>query len=144
MAQEITRKNVKLVIFDMDYTLMNWVGGGPKLYVDVESVLEYIKEKGIKMAIASYNINPMHFLKKFGIEEYFDFIATDDAKDIMNVDYKKSMLKRILEHYEIEPQEAVFFDDQPCNILTAERLGIKSHLVDMNSGVNLQDVIMLV
>jgi hydroxymethylpyrimidine pyrophosphatase-like HAD family hydrolase len=43
----------KLIIFDLDSTLMSDYG---KLYDNVEKLLSEIREKKIKIALASYNV----------------------------------------------------------------------------------------
>jgi putative hydrolase of the HAD superfamily len=133
----------KLVIFDLDHTLIDWVYGAPKLYPQTEYVVEYLKERNMKMVIATYNKEAVYILHKLGIISYFDFIAIEKTTNIMLVDYKESILKNLLEKYNISPNEAIFFDDQPCNIQTAQQLGIKTVLVN-GEGVNVKDVLLLV
>jgi HAD superfamily phosphatase (TIGR01681 family) len=112
-----------LVIFDLDDTLMSIEG---KLYSNVKAMLETIKKRGMKIALASYNNNGEQRLKENGIREYFDIVECEYwvSKDLL--DYKKDMLSRILKEAKVMPADVIFFDDNTRNIKTAEEMGINA------------------
>jgi HAD superfamily phosphatase (TIGR01681 family) len=112
-----------LVIFDLDETLMSNEG---KLYSNVKAMLETIKTRGMKIALASYNSNGETRLKENGIREYFDIVECEYwvSKDL--IDYKKEMLSKILKETKAMPVDVMFFDDNTRNIKTAEEMGINA------------------
>lgn len=122
----------ELIIFDLDQTLVDWFGGEPHLFPDVPNILESLSIYGYKIALASYNRWAEHYLEKFGLIHYFDIIAIDIQNTFDKLDYKKDLLEKILKHFNISPEKALFYDDQKKNIVTGNELGIQSIYLNMN------------
>jgi putative hydrolase of the HAD superfamily len=124
--------NKQLIIFDLDQTLVDWFGGEPHLFPDVPNILESLSKYGYKIVLASYNRWAEHYLEKLGVSHYFDMIAIDILNTFDKLDYKKDLLEKILKHFNISPEKALFFDDQKKNVHTGNALGIDSIYLDMN------------
>jgi len=112
----------KLVIFDLDLTLVSESG---ELYDNVDAMLKDIKAKDIIIALASYNFYGERLLTRKGIRQYFDVVVCEDWQSD-TIDYKFTMLKKILQDTNVEPCDVVFYDDNIKNIKNGEELGIKS------------------
>jgi 2-haloacid dehalogenase len=91
-------------------------------------ILKALKEKGY----------PVYALSNWNAELYnrtvddFPFLQWFDGKVISSeVKMKKpdeNIYHYLLEKYSIRPETALFIDDNPQNVATAERLGIRSIL----------------
>jgi HAD superfamily hydrolase (TIGR01509 family) len=108
-----------LVIFDLDFTLHNG-----NLYTNVKKMLREIKERDIKIALASYNRSAKTRLKEYGIIEYFDVIVWEDWQTQNNLDNKRRMLSKVLDETKADVKSVIFFDDDIKNIKTGEEMGI--------------------
>ena len=128
--------NIKCVIFDLDYTLLNHYTY--RLYDDVVEILSELKSNGYKVALASYNAYAKNVLKEFDIYDYFDYIEYEDVRysNWNNIDNKRSMLERLIKKLNVEAQEILFIDDQRQNINVASDLGINVCLVNRISGIS--------
>lgn len=130
--------NIKLVIFDLDKTLIN-----ETLCDETEKVLQQLKEKKYMMAIASYNKYAKWFCDRYDISKFFDVIC---AKRDLN---KASHIQSIINFYftcgiKIQPYEIMFFDDKHSNCNFIQQFGIISHLVDKKHGIRLSDIKLLI
>lgn len=122
----------KLIIFDLDSTLMSDYG---ELYDNVEKMLREIREKKIKIALASYNVNGENRLKRSGIRQYFDMIICESWNQ-EDIDYKDKMLQQVLKSMDMEASDVIFFDDNIKNIKTAEKLGVNAiHVVEADNSI---------
>lgn len=128
----LLKDNIELVIFDLDQTLIEWHFGEPHLFPDVVKILNSLYASKFKMAVATYNSWAEHYLKKMGLDHYFDMIGIDIVNTFDRLDYKKDLLSKILEQLNVPPNKALFFDDQMKNIRTGCELGIHSIYVNMN------------
>lgn len=131
----------KLVIFDLDNTLVEYICGFPVVLPETRYILDTVKAAGYKMALATYNKKPMWVLEKCGLEDIFDYVGVEFITEPLLVDYKRDLLRRVMEHFEVSADQVVFYDDQRCNIDVAKALGIKdSILVSYTSGITQQNV----
>ena len=115
---------------------------GCNLYEGVEETLEYLKQKGYKMAIAT---NKPHdfvdvMLKDFKIDRYFDLALGAGV-----VEKKKphpQLLLRVCQDLNIKPQSAVMVGDSASDIKAAKAADIDSIALTFgyNQGINLQDL----
>ena len=112
----------KLVIFDLDLTLVSECG---ELYDNVHAMLKDIKAKDIRIALASYNSYGESLLARTGIRQYFDLVVCERWQSD-TIDYKFTMLKKILQDTKVEPCDVVFYDDNIKNIKNGKELGITS------------------
>lgn len=140
--------DLKLVIFDIDDTLHN----ATELYMDkhVVDILQQFKDNNIPMAIASLNIMGDLLLEQYGILHFFDCIEL--RKDITNCKThfeiwdaltleKGAMLKRILERFTVNAENALFFDDAYSHINEASALGINAVQVDKERRLQWSDIV---
>lgn len=101
-----------------------------KLLEDVEilpGVLEFIKkadQNGIRMAVASSSPRDwvMTHLTRLDLVKYFDFILT--AENVVKVKPSPDLFLLALRELEIEPDEAIVFEDSPNGITAARDAGI--------------------
>lgn len=139
---------MKLFVFDLDFTLWNagdtwcdatqppyyWENGQLldqsgrwlRLYDDVRSILDRLKEDEKMIAAASRTYEPSwarNLLQLFEIESYFDVL------EIYPND-KTKHLSRILKHTNVDANNVVFFDDEYRNIRDVSAMGIQSVFVD--------------
>jgi len=96
--------NIDLYIFDLDETLVRWANGEPQLFTDVKMILDWIFNTKCKIVLATYNRWAEHYLEKFELTQYFDFVAIDITNTLDRLDYKKEMLKDILKRFDVPPE----------------------------------------
>ncbi len=112
---------VKVVIFDYGHTLLN--NEQETLYPGALSVLEFLDQKGLKIALVS-GTNKEELrraqLNEFGIFPYFkhiDFISHDGTKDFTP----------ILKLFEVKAEEVLVVGDRITSEITeAKKLGMKT------------------
>ncbi|KAG6409121.1 hypothetical protein SASPL_132153 [Salvia splendens] len=129
----------RLVVFDLDYTLWPFYcecrskRDMPRLYPHAKGILYALKDKGVKMAIASRSPTPdiaNTFLEKLGIKSMFV------AQEIFSSwTHKTDHFQRINRRTNIPYTEMLFFDDEDRNIDAVSNMGVTSILV--GNGVNL-------
>ncbi len=114
----------KIAVFDLDDTLWN----GKKLFNDVKYILTTLKTYGIKLYIASYNLNAPDCCKYLSIYHYFDGILYGRNSN------KLDMINMIREdNADIEENNIIFFDDNIDNIdIVKNNSNIMTCLVDSN------------
>lgn len=123
----------KLVIFDLDDTLYvepNRLGD------DVLWCLEYLKNKGHLLAIASHNLEGELLLRRFDILDYFSVVECF----VPPGQTKMPLIYKILEATKKNPSDVIFFDDLPVNIAEVSAAGIHSVRVDCYTGVTWMDL----
>ncbi len=111
----------KVAIFDYGHTFLD--NENAQLYKGAEKVLEYLDEKGVKLALVS-GTNQEEFrrqqLNEFGIYPYFsyiDFLPHSDNKNF----------QPILEQFKVKPEEVLVIGDRITSEITeAKKLGIKT------------------
>ncbi|KAL4180219.1 hypothetical protein AMTRI_Chr13g91030 [Amborella trichopoda] len=129
----------RLVVFDLDYTLWPFYcecrsrRETPSLYPHAKGILYALKDKGIKVAIASRSPTSdiaKIFLDKLEIESMFV------AKEIFSSwTHKTEHFQRINQRTGIPYNSILFFDDEGRNIKAVSGTGVTSILVE--NGVNL-------
>jgi FMN phosphatase YigB (HAD superfamily) len=130
---------VKLIVFDFDDTITYHDIYYPfqvrfYLFEDTIPILEYLKNKGYLLAIASFNSICENILKEFNLDSYF---ITIQGKHISS---KKELFYNIKNITNIDYHEWYFFDDNIDNILLAKSFGIISYLVNPTTGITLNEI----
>ncbi|MDA2922753.1 HAD family phosphatase [Patescibacteria group bacterium AH-259-L07] len=89
-------------------------------------IIEQLKEKGYKLGLLSVHTKEWieHCNKKFDYHKLFDSILYSFEVAASKPD--KKVYKLILERLKAAPEECVFIDDSPVNLIPAEELGIKT------------------
>jgi HAD superfamily phosphatase (TIGR01681 family) len=131
--QDYVRPEIKLVVFDLDDTLID-EDGIP--FNDAEEILRWSKEKGLFVALASYNSDAERILRRLRWIKYFDYIAPFGMTET-----KKIHLSDILMALGIKPAETIFVDDRFDNVMHARELGIHVLKVDPKHGAQLNSVV---
>lgn len=131
--QENVRRNIKLIIFDLDDTLID-VNGVP--FDDAERILKWAKRSGYKVAMASYNRSAKKIVNELGWRKYFDYIS-----EFGPTDTKKVHLYDIMKAMGASPVTSIFIDDRRDNIQHAREFGVHTLLVDPEYGANFDTVV---
>ncbi len=119
----------RLYKLKMDEVLLDTVS----LLPGVKEALEYLKENGIKLAVASNKAAQYAnaALKHLGIYDYFDALMYGDEID--NMKPHPQMLKMIMGQLNVSPDETILVGDMTIDIETGNRAGIKTICVPTGS-----------
>jgi len=129
----IYKHDIKMVILDLDYTIINHQGGFYSMYDYVVPFLNYLKQNNIKISLASYNTNAENILNRLNINTFFDIIEYESW--ITHNDNKYCMLNRIIQNSNINPKNILFIDDQLPILKSGNKLGIHTELIS-NGNIN--------
>lgn len=135
--------DIKAVIFDLDGTL---VDSRAHVFGDVVAILEDLRQRGVKIALASYNAIAPVVLEWNSISKYFDEVKYDDTRGspfeqlLFLHDKKQTMIASILSKFSVQPHECVLFDDQKAITESSLALGVHACLVDSKVGVTKRQV----
>jgi len=148
---------MKIFVFDLDFTL--WDAGGTwcdatnppyqwcdeklldssgswiRLYDDVISILDDLKHRNKFIVAASRTYQPdwaHDILHLMDIDKYFDLKEIYPSSKVKHFD-------RIQNHFKIQYDEMVFFDDEYRNIEDVSRLGVETVFVKNGINRNLVD-----
>jgi HAD superfamily phosphatase (TIGR01681 family) len=135
----IVSKNLKLVVFDIDYTIHNVKDKYmPKHVLDI---LQFFRHNNIPIAIASLNQYAQYVLKCYKIYHLFSSVEyrqkinechTNEQINEYNSLSKTQMFHRLSKKFKINYEEMLFFDDNVLNIIDAKEIGIKAVYVNPN------------
>lgn len=118
---------LKLVIFDLDDTLIHEGFDPPILCDDTMQVLDYVRQLGLLVVLATLNAEGATILSRLGIEHYFDFMVTHDDPEDPNNGRKEFHLNAIFQKYvDIHPKEMLWVDDLPQPLETAAESGVRT------------------
>ena len=95
-------------------------------FPDTVSTLTALREKGVKLAVASNREFPSLPLKRTGLDKYFDVIAGAE-EPFGHLPYKPNpaMLNAIMKHLDIPASDTVYIGDADIDILTAEAANVR-------------------
>ena len=95
----------------------------------VKEILEFGKKQGIKLALATSSSRDyaMKCLENAGIDTYFDGIVCGDMVSHSKPD--PEIYIRACELVNVDPKDAVAFEDAPAGIEAAYRAGMKVVMV---------------
>lgn len=132
-----TYKDIDLHIFDYDGTLYLYEYQHPNQEIKYASYIQNklieLKKMGKKIAIASHNGYAEYFLRKKYDRSLFDMFECN----IML--HKDIMVSRILEKLNVDPSNAIFYDDLEFNINRVNKLGVNTYHVS-KTGINFEDI----
>lgn len=130
---------VKLVLLDLDNTLVYGDFPNLSLFPDTIAVLDYLKTTGVKIVLASHNQSAEIILRNLNISSYFDIVL--GYYDYTN---KFTHLNLSMQLFGVKSGDIILFDDLYENIYSMGVHGAQSFLVDPKLGIQLKDVISLV
>ena len=121
-AERLYRLKMKEVLLDKTFLLPG-----------VKEILEYLKKKGIKLAVASNKDAQFAnaALKHLGIYDYFDVLTYGD--EIENMKPHPEMLNKIMERSGVSPAETIMVGDMTIDIETGDSAGVKTICVPTGS-----------
>jgi HAD superfamily phosphatase (TIGR01681 family) len=131
-------KGLDMIVFDLDYTLLNWSSRyerGHALFPYVVNILAELRKLGYKIALVSFNSEANYFLEYHGISNYFDYVEYE--KHTFGAS-KRDMLLDLKYKSGIQPENMLFFDDNKFNIALADTMGIKGYCV--KSGIDIMSI----
>jgi len=97
-----------------------------ELREDVKVTLEFLKSRGIKLAIATNNSRKSVelCLKNTMISTYFDVIVTRD--DVLDLKPNGKMILRTVEKMGVKVEEAIHVGDTIYDVIAAHEVGVRS------------------
>ncbi|MFK4997908.1 HAD-IA family hydrolase [Bacillus sp. N9] len=95
----------------------------------VEDYLITAKSKGLKIGLASSSNREWvtYFLKKLNLLDYFDVIQTQDDVDKVKPD--PTLYQNVINHFGIDPSEAIAFEDSANGAKAAVAAGLNCVIV---------------
>ena len=107
--------------------------GNVKLMEGTEELLNLLKEKGLKIAVATNRVkfSIMMVIEYLKIWKFFDYIVTADS--VKNPKPAPEMLLKILEYFEILSENAFYVGDMDIDWKTGIRAGIDTFIVATGS-----------
>ena len=97
-----------------------------KPFPDTVSTLKALRDRGVKLAVASNRENPSLPLQRTGLAQYFDVIVGAE-EPFGHLAYKPNpeMIEAILKHFGLSPDEAVYVGDADIDIMTAINANVR-------------------
>jgi phosphoglycolate phosphatase len=95
-----------------------------KMEPNLLEALKRVKMKGILRAINTNRTTSMkHIMERFGLWPFFDMVVT--ALDVQNPKPHPESIEKIIHHFNLNKEEAVFVGDSEVDQQTAKSSGIK-------------------
>lgn len=87
----------------------------------VIAVVEQLKQKGIQLGIVTSNSerNARLFLKKYGIEQHFEFV--NGGRSLIS---KKRTLKKLIKKYQLDLSQTIYIGDEIRDIASCKHVGM--------------------
>jgi HAD superfamily hydrolase (TIGR01549 family) len=96
-----------------------------RLYPGIDEILRYTKERGKNLAL--FTGKGTHTtritLQEFHIDKYFDFVVT--GNDVVNRKPSSEGLRKIMEHFALQPNEVLMVGDAVSDVKAAHEAGVK-------------------
>lgn len=101
------------------------------LFNGVMDVLEFLRAKGIPMAIMTRSSREatMKALEMHGIKDYFSLISTRDDVPVGEVKPNAGQLERIITAFGVEPTKVLVVGDHGYDVIPANELGALSVMI---------------
>ncbi len=91
---------------------------------DVKETLDYLREKGYRLAIGSSSKNAKLILKQIGLEDFFDAIS--DGNNIVNSKPHPEVFLLAANYLKLEPKDCLVVEDAKAGIDAATRAHMDS------------------
>ena len=115
-----------------------------KLYDGIDEVLKGLKERGVKISLATSKPEEyaIRILERFEIKKYFDFISGDDLKQSRGT--KDDVIRYAIDNCNIDTKTSIMIGDRKYDIESGNKFGLdtlgvlygygtKEELVESNS-----------
>lgn len=97
-------------------------------------IVDQLRESGVKTAILSNDGSSLiAYMKEHNISEHFDQVFVSGELNMMKPDAR--IYKYVIQQLQVEPQEAIFFDDRQSNVDGAIRAGLQAQVFTSNNQV---------
>lgn len=95
-----------------------------RLYPGIEDVLHYIHKRGRMLAVfTGKGIRTTTItLQEFHIDHFFDYIVT--GNDVVNHKPSSEGLRKIIDHFELQPEEVLMVGDAVSDVKAAHEAGV--------------------
>ena len=96
-----------------------------RLYPGIDEILCYAKDQGKKLALFTGKVihTTRITLQEFHIDKYFDFVVT--GNDVVNRKPSSEGLRKIMEHFALQPNEVLMVGDAVSDVKAAHEAGVK-------------------
>ena len=135
------------VVFDLDNTLILNTPVPPTsadregiqltLYQDTQRVLQFLADRRIPIAMASFRTNAITVLQDHGLDTYFNSIRYTLDRDT-DKRTKYEMIQELATELRLSIHDVIFFDDLPENVVECGDKLIHTVQVDPVQGVTLE------
>lgn len=97
-----------------------------RLYRGVRSLLKKLKQRGLKLAIASNRptIFTKIILRRFKIDRYFDYVLCADR--LKSIKPNPEILNKVIKRLSVKAEDSLFVGDMPIDILAGKNAKIKT------------------
>ncbi len=103
------------------------------LYPKVDEVLNYLKERGYKLAVASNR--PTRFsrilIRHLRLSKYFDYILCADK--LSHIKPHPEILNKIMQRFSVKPRQALYIGDMTIDVQAGRRAQVKTVIVTTGS-----------
>ena len=104
---------------------------------DTQRALDFLKQRQIPVALASFRTNAPQVLREHGLLEHFDAVRyTLDRQHDQRTKFE--MIQELAQELSLSPYHAVFFDDLPENVEDCNNRLIYTVAVEPTVGVTLE------
>lgn len=126
-----SQADINLFLSDLDSIFADEKIFNSYCFLDTINLLKKFKSKNIPLICLS-NTEPFvyPYLKKFIIDPYFDNSILSWQVGVRKPD--PQIYQKIFEFIEAKPDEIIFVDDKPENVISAKSLGINALLFENN------------
>ena len=92
-----------------------------KICAGVVKVLDFLKQKHIKIALGSASKNAPYLIKNLKLESYFDYIVNPEGKDSKP---SPDIFLDAVTHFDVKPNETIAFEDAKAGVKAIKNAGV--------------------
>ena len=103
-----------------------------QVFDGVETLLKYLKGKGISICLATSADNPsvIRVVNKFNLENYFDVIIS--SNDVKEAKPNPEMFIQASKRLEVDPKNCLVIGDSPFDVIAANKASMNVIIIDNN------------
>ncbi len=152
LVKKINSGKIKVAVFDLDRTIwdhedvtsmkppfkkiengkiVDTTGDMINLYPCMEDFLKCLREKGLKIATASWNVYDKAYqaLEALDLTKYFDYFVIEFHPR------KEEMIEKIMKKFNVSEEEIIFFDDNPKIVERVLKVHKKLNIVHIGTDI---------